>query len=313
MKTDGWADWLVSKWQAVIFTQPVMLSWLLFMTVFHTAGLIFEVLDRRQKFPKHKQFHGLATTPNYANMLPTVLFNQVFLLLPLMKLFTEGGLAFTAGFDAKAGWVGQAKSYVACMTIAPLIHEVMFYTAHRYLLHSRWGFTRLNHALHHTSRAHSAISAMYMSATDFVLEVVLPYLLPLAALTRMEMVTRTHAVLMLPVGTLGGLYEHSGYNFFPMLGVLDTRTHGLHHTHHTCSFADGFGSTNLLDHLFQTSCSNYFPAMLLKAGLHGVTRMRGTGNPKAKTLLEVPSDNSDVWRHSATAAMRSNALPARNE
>lgn len=261
-------------WRTLTYSHPTILSWVMFMVIFHSVAFTFEIFDRRRILSKYKIFHGSLTTPSYKKMLPTVLINQVCLLLPLMQLSTQFKVSFVEEREATSTICGQLLSFIACVTIAPFIHEIVFYTAHRYLLHSSWGYMRLNHALHHSSKTHSAISAMFMSPVDFLFEVVMPYLVPLAILTRFRLLTRTHAVCMLPIGTLGGLYEHSGYNFWPMFSFLDTRTHGMHHTFHNCSFADGFGSQNLFDSFFGTACSNYVQGAAMRAAVNAATRLR---------------------------------------
>lgn len=255
---------IVVTWQTLIFTCPTILSFALFFILFHTVALTFEIFDRLQVLHSYKIFHATQTTPSYRKMLPQVVFNQLFVMFPTMLLWTRLGLTYNKSRDAPPGIIPQVLSYLSCATLAPFIHEVLFYVPHRFLLHSHWGFKHLNHALHHSSRAHSAISAMYMAPIDFFLECVLPYVVPLTTLTRMSILPRTHAVLMLPIGALGGLYEHSGYNFIPMIDSLDTRTHGLHHANYNCSFADGFGSTNILDPFLGTACNNMVPAATLR-------------------------------------------------
>lgn len=255
---------IVSKWQTLIKSHPTELSFVMFLVFFHSVAFTFELCDCSGTFRKHKIFHATRNTPTFYKMLPQVIFNQVFVLFPLMLLWTRLGLTYDAARDAPSGSFPLMLSFLSCATIAPLIHEVLFYVPHRFVLHSHWGFSYLKHSLHHSSRAHSAISAMYMAPIDFTLECALPYLVPLAVLTRFSLITRTHAVLMLPVGALGGLYEHSGYNFFPAVDFLDTRTHGLHHAFHNCSFANGFGSTNVLDHFLKTACNNLIPAAAVR-------------------------------------------------
>lgn len=63
-------------------------------------------------------------------------------------------------------------------------------------------------------------------------------------------------MLLLALGALGGLYEHSGYNFWPFVWSLDTRIHGLHHVYYSCSFADGVGAPALLDSALRTACGS---------------------------------------------------------
>ncbi len=111
-------------------------------------------------------------------------------------------------------------------------------------------------------------SACYQSAADFFFEIVLPYLLPLALVGGGGADVAFHTVIP-ALGALGGLYEHSGYDFGLAFrnrratgwrgrldAVLDRMTssiaHGCHHTRGNVSFSDGFGSPGLCNTIFLT-------------------------------------------------------------
>lgn len=245
-------------WAHLSSDYPTILSWLLFMLFFHSLGFLFHILDVTRTLSHYKHFHATSNnTPTYMQMLPLVLFNQTMLLLPIMLLTTHLGLTYHLQ-HVQVTTQAVLISFTSVLLIAPFVHELMFYIAHRYILHAPWGFIHLNHALHHSTKTHSAISAMYMSPPDFILEVVIPYIMPLIIICTSRLITHTHAILVLPFGAIGGLYEHSGYNFLPMFSVTDTSTHAFHHRFHNCSFGDGFGSTSVLDPLFSSACVNIY-------------------------------------------------------
>jgi sterol desaturase/sphingolipid hydroxylase (fatty acid hydroxylase superfamily) len=152
---------------------------------------------------------------------------------------------------------------VSSSVLSAAMHEVLFYLGHRYVLHTRWGYLTLNHRLHHASPTNSAISAMYMAPVDFLLEIVVPYLgalwLPMAA----GVCSKGMAVATLPLGSVGGLYEHSGYNFLRGVAGLDTGVHAAHHARRDCSFADGVGAPSVLDPLLGTACGGGGPAAVV--------------------------------------------------
>lgn len=231
---------------------PNLLSFLIFMAVFHVLSFLFFLLDTHFPDLRVKRFRGGLSAPTYVTMLPRVLFNQLFILLPFMLLSTHFGLTYPSPPRPEPAPLASLLSLVA---LGPILHEAAFYVFHRFVLHSSWGFRLLDHRLHHTSLAHSAISAMYMSTPDFVLEIVVPYLLPLAVLSSSGSCSHACCVAMLPLGALGGLYEHSGYNFFEGIAALDTSVHALHHRFYNCSFADGVGAPSVFDAGFGTACT----------------------------------------------------------
>ncbi|PLB37978.1 sterol desaturase family protein [Aspergillus candidus] len=167
-------------------------------------------------------------------------------------------------------------------------HDIVQYLTHRYLLHSpRIPLIRaLKHAIHHSTAASRGLSACYMSGPDFFLEIVLPYLVPLAAIGGGGADPYFH-YLVAALGAIGGVYEHSGYDFALLISspahphptpssrsstktsppeeeekhsiwstladtLLNNRAHGEHHSRTNVSFSDGFGSPGVCDSLFGT-------------------------------------------------------------
>jgi len=145
-------------------------------------------------------------------------------------------------------------------------HDVVQYAGHRYLLHNP-RFAWLGHRLHHTVDTDVSIGACYMSTGDFVLNIVLPYLLPLIAIGGGGS-DILFQLMVLCLGMLGGLYEHCGYDFTAPLGpspspwvarlrkwmpaLVSSHAHSEHHRLGTVSFSDGFGSPGLCDAIFGT-------------------------------------------------------------
>ena len=233
--------------------------WLVQMLAYHGFGVWFEWLDRTgglERF-KVKPMERLG----YFDMLPRVLANQIFVLLPAM-LFTQwAGLAFV-GSPMVSLPVFLAS--VAAMTVG---HDVVQYIAHRFVLHRPDMMRRLGHALHHSTIGSRGISACYMSAADFFLEIVCPYLIPLVFVP-LGSNFLVHA-LIVTGGAFGGLYEHSGYDFaralrepaeghspgrlrLALARMVSSEAHAAHHLRGNVSFSDGFGSSNLCDTLFRT-------------------------------------------------------------
>lgn len=224
------------------------------MLAFHGFGLWFEWLDRNRRAARFKV--RPAERRSYFDILPRVLANQVFLLLPAMGAIEALGLAYVGPAHLT---IGQMVVSAAGLTIG---HDVVQYIAHRNVLHRPRYLSLLGHSLHHTTSASRAISACYMSPADFVLEIVLPYLVPLALVGGCGSDFLFHSFVV-AAGAFGGLYEHSGYDFSIDLraaggwrrglgNMLSSQNHFAHHARGDVSFSDGFGSSGLCDTIFRT-------------------------------------------------------------
>ncbi|WP_395665135.1 sterol desaturase family protein [Methylocella sp.] len=228
------------------------------MVVYHGVGLWFEWCDRAGRLPAYKM--RAVERMSYFELLPRVLFNQVFILLPAMVLVEVLGLAFVG-----APQIG-AVHFVLAMIAMGVGHDVVQYVAHRFVLHRPGLMRRLGHGVHHSTGASRAVSACYMGAPDFFLEIVLPYLLPLTLVGAGADVS--FHLLVASLGAIGGLYEHSGYDFsarlprdktglrgrfYALLRSFSTsKAHAEHHRRGNVSFSDGFGSPGICDSMFKT-------------------------------------------------------------
>ncbi|HUI20101.1 MAG TPA: sterol desaturase family protein [Methylocella sp.] len=236
-----------------------VLAWAMQMVVFHGVGLFFEWSDRTGTFSSFKMRNGDRLT--YFQLLPRVLFNQVFVLLPAMMAFQYAGLAFVGAPHL------SALHFVAGMLFMGVGHDIVQYVFHRFVLHSPGLIRKLGHSVHHSTGASKGISACYMSPADFFLEIVLPYLSPLA-LAGAGADVFFH-LLVASLGAVGGLYEHSGYDFAVRLpkgdgsgsriqplawvaAAVTSKAHGEHHRRSNVSFSDGFGSPGICDTIFKT-------------------------------------------------------------
>jgi hypothetical protein len=230
-----------------------VICFLAHLFVFHLGCFLFEVMDQSGWLLDYKEFRG--DQRRYWALLPQVCFNQFFILLPSMYLCEKLGVAFDS-IDSRQQQLRQTiwhyLFYAVWMTIG---HDIFFYLGHRFLLHSSWGYQLLQHDLHHSTKASIALSSMYMAPSDYVLEICVPYLVPLCMLKA----DAAFHFVAIALGSLGGMYEHSGYNFCPYFPGLSTMAHGMHHTRYNCSFSDGVGSSNLMDGLFRTSYECVYP------------------------------------------------------
>jgi sterol desaturase/sphingolipid hydroxylase (fatty acid hydroxylase superfamily) len=237
-----------------------VLTWITMMAVYHGFGVAFEYCDRTGLLSKAKVRR--ADRLGYFDLLPRVLVNQVFVLLPCMIGVQLVGLAYV-GTPHLSVW-----RFLLNLVLMGVGHDVVQYATHRYVLHHPRLMRKLGHAVHHSTGASKAISACYMSAPDFFLEIVLPYLLPLVLIGGGGSDILFQLVVA-GLGAFGGLYEHSGYDFavplrdarflrsVPILGgIVDTmitsKAHGEHHRRFNVSFSDGFGSPGICDTLLST-------------------------------------------------------------
>lgn len=236
-----------------------LLAWAVHMVVFHGAGLAFEWSDRRRKFRRFKVRD--IDRRSHADLLPRVLFNQCFILLPCMVVCEKLGLAFTG-----TPHLGAVR-FLIDLALMAVGHDVVQYLVHRGLLHHR-RFRWLGHDVHHSTGASKSIGACFMSSADFFLEIVCPYLVPLVLIGGGGSDMLFH-LLVPSFAAIGGLYEHSGYNFAAAINgplvsrwtrvlsrlpasVISSHAHGEHHRRWTVSFSDGFGSPGLCDRIFST-------------------------------------------------------------
>ena len=234
--------------------------WALQMVVFHAVGYGFEYCDRHGLLRRAKVRD--IDRKSYRELLSRVLFNQVFVLLPCMMAVQAAGLCF-AGQEHLPLW-----RFVLSLFAMGVGHDVVQYATHRYLLH-RPGLNRvLRHSVHHSTGASKGISACFMSWQDFFLEIVLPYLLPLALIGGGGSDILFHSMIA-GLGAVGGVYEHSGYDFAALLpkqaiaaytprwiklvgGFITSHAHGEHHMRGNVSFSDGFGSPGMCDTVLRT-------------------------------------------------------------
>ncbi len=137
-----------------------VLVWAVQMAVFHGVGLFFEWSDRRGMLASFKVRDN--DRLGYFELLPRVLFNQIFVLLPAMVAFQYTGLAFT-GAPRLSVW-----HFLAGLVLMGIGHDIVQYVFHRFVLHRPGLIRKLGHSVHHSTGASKAISACYMSLGGFL-------------------------------------------------------------------------------------------------------------------------------------------------
>ncbi len=234
--------------------------WLVQMAAFHLFGFAFHWVDSTGRLSRFRV--RPLETRSYVQLLPRVLANQVFVLLPAMMAVEWLGLAFVGPTNVGI-WI-WLLSFIAM----PIGHDFVQYAMHRYVLHRVSLMRPLGHAVHHSTAAGRSISACFMSLPDYFLEIGLPYLVPLILIGGGGADFWFHSFIV-TAGAFGGLYEHSGYDFSlafkdseaagwraRLNGVLahaiSSKAHGEHHTRGNVSFSDGFGSSSICDTVMKT-------------------------------------------------------------
>jgi sterol desaturase/sphingolipid hydroxylase (fatty acid hydroxylase superfamily) len=235
--------------------------WLVQMVAFHAFGLGFLWLER-MGWIEHLRVRP-PERMSYWQLLPRVLANQVFVLLPAMMAVQWAGLAFTG-----APQIGVVMFVVSMIGIT-IGHDVVQYLAHRYILHRAQWMRSLGHSVHHSTNAARSISACYMSLADYFLEITCPYLVPLILVGGGGSDAAFH-YFVVAAGAFGGLYEHSGYDFAHAFATMKAKpglsgrvggilaemvsshAHGEHHARGNVSYSDGFGSSGISDTVMKT-------------------------------------------------------------
>ncbi|MGH6822815.1 MAG: sterol desaturase family protein [Methylocella sp.] len=273
-----------------------VLVWAVQMAVFHGLGLVFEWSDRTAALASFKVRD--IDRLGFFELLPRVLFNQILVLLPAMMALQYTGLAFAGAPHL------SILHFVAGMALMVVGHDIVQYVFHRFVLHRPGLIGKLGHGVHHSTGASKAIGACYMSPADFFLEIVLPYLIPLALIGAGADVLFQLTVASL--GAIGGLYEHSGYDFAVRLPppvrsgsglqplawlyhLVTSKAHGEHHRLSNVSFSDGFGSPGICDAIFKTRWDMAGAARKTGAPVHDAGAE--PASPRHRSLLDQTPKN----------------------
>ena len=94
-----------------------VLAWAVQMAVFHGVGLFFEWSDRTGMLASFKVRDS--DRLGYVELLPRVLVNQIFVLLPAMVAFQCAGLAFTGAPHL------SALHFVAGIVLMIIGHDIV--------------------------------------------------------------------------------------------------------------------------------------------------------------------------------------------
>ncbi len=216
-----------------------LLIWIIHFVSWHLFAAGFALADHYKWLSKYKI--AIDTRLNYFKILPRVLANQILIMLPIMVFI--GYMDWGFQDNPQPLWVLLFHAYML-----GIVHDVVFYTGHR-LLHTKVGFHKLGHYLHHQSRGGTAAASMYMSPIDFVFEIILPYMIFIVIFPT----NFYFNCLVASIGSVAAMYEHSGY-CFTTWRPLDTRPHISHHQRRANgSFSEGVFSPGWCDFIAGSS------------------------------------------------------------
>ena len=182
------------------------------MIVFHVGSWVFDNL--REFYPGAKRH--VEKFSELKDVMQVVLCNQILVLLPWMILLDW------------LGWTDYADGFnllglFRCLFFGQVFYYSIFHTLH-HMLH--WPIFYRFHKLHHQSKALRAATAFYMTGFDFLLEVVIPASAWLLYHPTEQFI---HACILISLGILTGLYQHSGWNLCPTSFMFSSSDHFQHH------------------------------------------------------------------------------------
>lgn len=215
------------------------------------SSFFFYYIDKYNLLNKYKIHHETICNVNYSTILTRVSINQICILLPTMVLLENFNII-------KLNNDNIINIYTLfSLPLFSFGHDIIQYIMHRFLSHNYYLYNLLGHNIHHKINANIAISAIYMSNCDFILIIVLPYIIPLIIIGNNNNLFIN--ILIISSGMLGGVYEHSGYDFSKIFknkfigNFFNNKLHFIHHKKLKVNFSNGFGSTSISDRIFKTT------------------------------------------------------------
>jgi len=213
------------------------------MVLFWSISGLFWYMDSNNKSKKDKLQKTSVEPAELKKCLKRCLFNQFFILLPL--LVTTYPLKLSSHGPERMLLKHFPPWNIALMQVAfcVLVEEVLFYYSHR-LLHYGPIYQTI-HKIHHEFRAPIAMAAIYAHPVEFLLSNLIPVDIGPALAGSHILV----AFIWFTIAAIGTLSHHSGYKTFWQVGGLDPTFHDFHHY----SFNANFGLLGFLDKLHGTN------------------------------------------------------------
>ena len=204
--------------------------------VFHSLDFVLYLLGRWNRY----KLQPYRKPPiSKVKIVSLVLFNQVFITLPMAYLFYL--LGWNTNHDYT--WAIILQKFIVCL----LLEEVFFYYGHR-MLHLDFFYQRI-HKIHHIWIAPTAISTFYVHPFEHFLSNILPLFLS-AWIVDLPFY---YVQVFMHVATVNAVIAHAGYAYLvtgPRENYL--QLHDAHHLYRKYNYGvlgilDYFHSTLLLD------------------------------------------------------------------
>lgn len=225
-----WSNFINTYGDGII--TRVIVPWLLMMTIYWFCGGLFLLIDYF-KFPKiiyNTKFQKrINTTNSTLNCIKVVLFNQIFLILPLFYIMS---------YYLPLKISNQPPSLISLIQqtiITQLTGEILYYVVHR-MLHHRMIYKYI-HKMHHDYKISIGIVSLYAHPLEIIIGNILALIGPIFFFNCDLFVFYISVVL----GFIDSIFDHCGYD-------IKDRFHDLHHE----KTIYNYGSLGLLDYIFNT-------------------------------------------------------------
>lgn len=223
----------INKYEDGIITR-VLIPWLIMMVVYWIYGCIFILIDiyKNPKFiynTKYQNINKNNKNCTISNCIKVVLFNQVFLVLPLFYIMSY---YLPLKFNNR---VPTLLSLFKQTIAIQLLGELLYYCVHR-ILHHRLIYKYI-HKIHHDFNVPIGIVSLYAHPLEIIFGNILALIGPIFFINCDLYVFYISIVL----GFIDSINDHCGYN-------IKNRDHDIHHE----KYIYNYGSIGLFDIIFGT-------------------------------------------------------------
>lgn len=222
----GWAGLILLR--NLVLTVAVYGAWHMWLYVWRKQGAVFKY---NRKWPSEKSSVFLFNNQNYDNIFWTLVSGvPIWTAYELLLLW-----AYANGYAPMINPSEHPVGFVALFLLVPLVHEVGFYFAHRFL---HWPpLYRVAHKLHHRNVNPGPWSGLSMHPIEHVIyfsTILLFFIIP------------SHPIHMINLASRLGLAPAQGHTGFDRVVVGEETAmntsyyaHYLHHRYFEVNYSDG--------------------------------------------------------------------------